>query len=395
MNASITRVSLAHPRLRSSAPQALDERGARVVLGAAASIDLAEAPAVSIVPAADSLFGPRGATVTADGALWIADTGHHRLLGWSQLPRHDGAPADWLIGQPHFAHEGRNAGAAVTAHRFNVPTGICACGEGLALADAWNHRVLIWFRAPRSSHQRADLVLGQADFSGSRINRGSARPAADSLYWPYGVHWDGARLWVADTGNRRVLRWDGLPTRDGQRADRVLGQTDFDCRDENAGGAVDAASLRWPHAITHWRGQLCVADAGNNRVLLWRDDPDRDHAPSDHVLGQADMFGVDHNRGEYYPTAGGFNMPYGLAVHRDRLLVADTANSRLLRFGAPEHSEADALAGQIGFMDKGDNRWQPLARDSICWPYALAVSGDTCLVIDSGNNRVLLWELAE
>lgn len=394
MNATITRVSLAHPRQRSSAPPALDPHGARVVLGAAASIDLADAPAVSIMPAADSLFGPRGAAVTADGALWIADTGHHRLLGWSQLPRQDGAPADWLIGQPDFAHEGRNARTAVTAHSFNVPTGICACGEGLVVADAWNHRVLIWLRAPRSSHQPADIVLGQADFSGGEINRGHDRPAADSLYWPYGVHWDGMSLWVADTGNRRVLRWNALPTWHGQPADRVLGQADFRRRDENAGGAVDAASLRWPHAITHWRDQLCVADAGNNRVLLWQRDPERDYVPSDRVIGQDDMHGVDHNRGEYYPTAGGFNMPYGLAVHRGRLLVADTANSRILRFGAPEDTEADALVGQVGFMDKGDNRWQPVARDSICWPYALAVHGETCLVVDSGNNRVLLWEFA-
>ena len=394
MDATIMRVSLARPRFRSQAPLALDASGARVVLGAAASIDSAAAPVQSIVPAADSLFGPRGATVTADGALWIADTGHHRLLGWPQVPTHDGEPARWLIGQPDFAHEGRNARADVNARSFNVPTGICACGEGLAVADAWNHRVLIWHHAPRASHQPADVVLGQSDVAGGEINRGQQEPAADTLYWPYGVHWDGASLWVADTGNRRVLRWNAMPSHHGQPADRVLGQPDFTHRDENAGGAVDAASLRWPHAVTHWRGWLCVADAGNNRVLLWRQKPDRDYQPGDRMLGQADMHGTDHNRGEYYPTAGGFNMPYGLAVYRDRLFVADTANSRVLCFATPDHSEAEALAGQAGFMDKGDNRWQPVARDSICWPYALAVHGETCLVVDSGNNRVLLWDFA-
>jgi sugar lactone lactonase YvrE len=388
---NVQRVSLAHPRLRATAPAALDASGARVVLGAGTT-DIDAALATPITPAANSLFGPRGATVTADGALWVTDTGHHRLLGWQRLPQHDGTPADWLIGQPTFSREGRNAHEDVNAHSLNVPTGICACGDGLAVADAWNHRVLIWDRAPHASHQPADRVLGQADFASAAINRGRDRPAGDTLYWPYGVYWDGIRLWVADTGNRRVLCWNGLPGRNGAAADRVLGQPDFEHRDENA-GAIDAASLRWPHAITHWRGRLCVADAGNNRILMWSQAPSRDHAASDALLGQSSALGVDHNRGEYWPTAGSFNMPYGLAVHRDRLFVADTANSRLLRFDAPDTGSADAVAAQAGFTDKGDNRWLPAARDSLCWPYALAVHGDTCVIADSGNNRVLLWDI--
>jgi len=192
------------------------------------------------------------------------------------------------------------------------------------------------------------------------------------------VAWDGARLWVADTGNRRVLRFAGLPRHDGSAADLVLGQPDFEHRDENAGN-VGAATLRWPHAVIVWQQQLCVADAGNNRVLL---------------LGQRDALALDHNRGEYWPSAHSFNMPYGLALHGERLFVADTANSRLLRFDSPRVAEAQAVAGQAGFADKGDNRWQAAARDSLCWPYALTFAGDTAVVVDSGNNRVLLWDVA-
>ncbi|QBB72114.1 hypothetical protein ELE36_18040 [Pseudolysobacter antarcticus] len=393
MTIEVTRVSLAPPRQRMASAPALDPRGARVVLGGEPKITgIDAAPATSIVPAADTLFGPRGATITADGALWIADSGHHRLLGWKQIPQHDGTPADWLIGQPDFAAEGRNAHADVNAHSMNVPTGACACGDGLAIADAWNHRVLIWFRAPRSSHQPADCVLGQKDFSSAQINRGMDTPNADTLYWPYGVYWDGARLWVADTGNRRVLRWNGLPANNGQPAELVLGQPDFTHRDENA-GTVNVAGFRWPHALTHWQGRLCIADAGNNRVLLWSHDPSKNHTPADALLGQADAQIVDHNRGHYWPTARSFNMPYGLAVHRDRLFIADTANSRVVRFDAPDQEAATALGGQIGFTDKGDNRWLPEQRDSLCWPYALTIFGDTCLVVDSGNNRVLLWDV--
>jgi sugar lactone lactonase YvrE len=387
MTAAATKVSLARTRERPVAPLALRACGARVVLGAADGF------AESIMPSSHRLFGPRGAAVTADGALWVADTGHHRLLGWPALPAHDNASAEWLIGQPRFGAEGRNANGAVHGASLNVPTGVCACGEGLAVADAWNHRVLIWHRAPRTSHRPADVVLGQPDDRSNQINRGAEGPGANTLYWPYGVFWDGTRLWVVDTGNRRVLRFSGLPQHHGAAAELVLGQPDFEQRDENAGGP-GAATLRWPHAVARWQGCLCVADAGNNRVLIWHRDPTINMAPSDAILGQVDARALDHNRGEYWPSERSFNMPYGLAVHHDRLFVADTANSRLLRFEGPGLAQAQALAGQPGFADKGDNRWQAVARDSLCWPYALTFAGDTAVVVDSGNNRVLLWDVA-
>jgi hypothetical protein len=86
-------------------------------------------------------------------------------------------------------------------------------------------------------------------------------------------------------------------------------------------------------------------------------------------------------------------MPYGLTFHRDRLIVADTANSRLLGF-AHAAGEAAWLAGQRGFTDRGDNRWGPPMRDSLCWPYGVAACGGTVVIADSGNNRVLLWDAA-
>lgn len=382
------KISLARPRARDAAPQALAAEGARVVLGVHDS--LMGGP---LAPADHTLFGPRGATITADGTLWVADTGHHRLLGWPTLPTHDAEPATWLIGQPNFGAEGRNAKGGVHAASLNVPTGICACGEGLAVADAWNHRVLIWHSAPRNSHQPADVVLGQEDMNANLANRGADHPSASTMHWPYGVFWDGARLWVCDTGNRRVLRFDGLPQSNATVADLVLGQPDFDHRDEN-GGEVSGATLRWPHAIALWQNHLCVADAGNNRVLLWAHDPANNMAPSDIILGQGDSDALDHNRGEYYPCANSFNMPYGLAVHKDQLFVSDTANSRVMRFDSPLLPDAQALIGQKSFADKGDNRWQLAERDSLCWPYALAVQGNTMVLVDSGNNRVLLWEVA-
>jgi DNA-binding beta-propeller fold protein YncE len=278
-----------------------------------------------------------------------------------------------------------------------VPSGIACEGSALAVADAWNHRVLLWHDGLTRSHQPPDVVLGQQDRKGGLANRGQVTPRADTLNWCYGVALAGGRLFIADTGNRRVLVFDKLPTRDGASADLVLGERDFVTRDENAGGPAGPVGMRWPHGIAVADGALLVADAGDNRVMVWRALPRVNGAPCDFVLGQRDCTLVDHNQAAYLPTASAMNMPYGLAVLGKSLVVADTANSRLLGFDLEKLSpgaSARSLAGQPAFTDKGDNRWTLAARDSVCWPYAVAASGSTLVVADSGNNRVLLWERA-
>lgn len=367
----------------------LDPAGARVILGGDGGL-LAE----PITPAPHRLFGPRGVCLHPDGALWVTDTGHHRLLGWRRLPAADDAPAEILLGQPGFGREGRNARGPVTGATLNVPTGVAAFRGGLAVADAWNHRVLIWRRPPEGADCPADIVLGQADAESGLPNRGADAPRADTLHWPYGVAEAGGRLVVCDTGNRRVLLWND-PQASGQPADLVLGQAGFDCRDENAGGPVAAHSMRWPHMAVGWRGGLAVADAGNNRVMLWHGFPEGHGQPADAILGQAGPEGCDLNRGGYYPSAAALNMPYALAVLADRLAVGDTANSRLVGFAAATTgAAAERLSGQADFASKGDNRWGMAARDSLCWPYGLAARGGVLAVADSGNNRVLLWDAA-
>jgi hypothetical protein len=397
------RVSLAtytDPALRGTlspaSPRAMmDPRGPSAVLGYQCD---AEALASPIAPAADSLFGPRGAAIASDrGPLIVCDTGHHRLLIWNTMPGTDGAPADIVIGQVGFHAEGRNGKGAPGAATLNVPTGVAAANGVLAIADAWNHRVLIWTRMPEQNNQPADIVLGQADFAQTKANRGSDAAAAHSLNWCYGVALIGGKLLVADTGNRRVLIWNSVPCENGQPADIVVGQGDFACRDENAGRDAGLTGMRWPHGLAMIGSRLLVSDAGNNRIMVWDRVPDRPGAPCDFVLGQKDGQSLEHNRGTYLPTAQSLNMPYSLAVSDEWLIAADTANSRMIGWRLDEigpDAEARGIAGQPNFTSKGDNRWQPAVRDSLCWPYGLSISGRVAVIADSGNNRVLLWELA-
>lgn len=376
------------------APPLLDPAGPRIELGGA---DPLVGP---VMPAADTMFGPRGAWSFPDGTLWVADTGHHRLLGWARPPERDGQPADWVLGQPGFDREGRNALGSASALTMNVPCGVAPYGErGMAVADAWNHRVLVWREVPRESHVPADFVLGQVDFAGQSPNRaddvqGGERAAADTLHWPFQVLVHGGRLYVADGGNRRVLVWRELPDDSGVPADFALGQPDRTSRSDNAGGAPNAATMRWPHDLAVHDGDLVVTDAGNNRVMIWDGRPDDDGVPCARVLGQTDFESVDHNRSSYWPDARCLNMPYGVSVTPDGVLaVADTANSRLVGFrSTATGAEAVLMTGQDNFAAKGDNRWQAQTRDSLCWPYGLRFVGGRAIVCDTGNHRVLLWQ---
>jgi NHL repeat-containing protein len=384
------------PQERATPIPVLRPSGPIAILG---GVSGADGLAIPVKPGATTLFGPRGASVIeTNGPLWVSDTGHHRLLGWRHVPHEDGVPADWVIGQPDAASEGRNAKGCPGPATLNVPTGIASCDGGMVVADAWNHRVLVWHAAPRDRDVPADIVLGQPDFSSVESNRGADSPSASSLFWPYGVHWDGARLWVADTGNRRVLMLKGLPELDGQSADLVLGQRDFTTRDENGGGEPNGSSMRWPHGIALWNDCLCVADAGNNRIMAWQKIPMNNNASCDWILGQRDSRQVDHNQSLYWPDARSLNMPYGIASVGDWLIVADTANSRLIAWHADDcntGAPARALSGQPDLHAKGDNRWRAPMRDSLCWPYAVAHRNGVAVISDSGNNRIVIAALAE
>ena len=358
--------------------------------------------AIPLAPSNIEMFGPRAACLISEtGPLWVSDTGHHRLLGWQNLPTIDSQPADWVIGQPNFNSEGQNAKGKTRNNTLNVPTGICGCGEGLAVADAWNHRVLIWKSLPEDSNVPADLVLGQADFNSNQPNRGTLTAAANTLNWCYGVFYHQGKLFVADTGNRRLLIWHQLPEENGQPADVVLGQPDMESRDENGGGTPTASTMRWCHDITVWDNNLVVTDAGNNRVMIWQGIPTENNAPCTVVTGQKTFDLVEMNQGVYFPKADSLSMPYGVAATQDWLLVTDTANSRLLAWKKPQSilslqgADADLVIGQNNFHSKGENRDYGLpTRDSLNWSYGVNVHNNTAVIADSGNNRVLLWKIS-
>ena len=230
----------------------------------------------------DAQTRPRG--VARFGAdLYVAETERHRVVVMSGR-LDSGAPIARVIGPPDAQLSLANAGSAPSSSSLRSPRSVSVDEAHVVVADTGNHRVLVFPRKTGSGE--AGLVLGQLDFTSAASNRGGSAGAA-TLSAPESVYTDGKRLVVADTGNHRVLVWNDFPTKNGQPADLVLGQTTTTGRLANRGGAASAATMAAPGGVHMVGGALYVADTGNSRVLRFGK-LGAMGAAADVVLGQPD-----------------------------------------------------------------------------------------------------------
>ena len=140
-------------------------------------------------------------------------------------------------------------------------------------------------------------------------------------------------------------------------------------------------------------------------MLGWRPQPESDR-DADLVIGQPDFTSAEE--WPYGPhTNDRMRFPYAVCLETgsdsgtdagQTLAVADTANNRILLWDGmpdgPVGRGADWVLAQPDFGSNGENRWTSVQRDTLCWPYGLALCGDTLAVADSGNNRVMIWRNA-
>lgn len=274
----------------------------------------------------DGYTSPRSVAVGA-GKMAVADTGAHRVVIYESIPADGTARPTVVLGQPDFDTQE----ADCDEFSLNSPGSAYITPDAkLIVADNGNSRVLVWNSIPTALEQgrRADVVLGQVDFTHCGANAGGgAVPARSTMRGPVGVWSDGVRLAVADTVNSRVLLWDDIRNlQSGQEPSRVLGQPDFDSATL---AAPDRRTLAFPRAVTSNGTFLAVSDS-NNRVLLWNAWPSQDEQPADVVIGQRDF--VQNEDDDSIESAQSLDSPFGITFHQDRLLVVDEGNHRLLIF---------------------------------------------------------------
>lgn len=336
---------------------------------------------------AGSLSGPAGTPASDGTALYVPDTGNHRVLYWTTAPVAN-TQANFVLGQSDATSNTANRGGAPTLATLNAPAGVAASGTRLAVADRGNHRVLLWNQTPTASGQAANLVLGQASAGGSTANAGGV--SAATMSGPAAVATDGTRLAVADTGNHRVLLYQSWPTANGQAADLILGQsaptTNF-----ASGALASATRYRAPTTVARAGNRLLVVDRDAHRVLIWPTLPTSASEQPTVVMGQQDFTSASADSGGSV-SAYGLDNPYGVASDGTVLVVSDVFNHRVLiwkNLPTQNRQPADIVLGQTTLGSGGINTGGPAS--GLHGPSAVWLAGGRLYVADTDNSRVLIW----
>jgi uncharacterized protein (TIGR03437 family) len=394
--------------------------------------------------ASDTLLGAVGGLAFGADTLFVADS---NVLGFTpsnsrvllfqhvseampsptaQIPAYSGicpvcvGQANLVLGQPDFL--GFNF--HTTQAGMREATAVATDGRVVAVADTGNNRVLLWLSMPTSNGQPADVVLGQTTFN-------FVAPivaTASSFRGPEGVWIQNGKLFVADTGNNRILIWNSIPTTNNQPADVELGQSNFTsvsavpatCAPPPAPAPFPPCALLPgtqgtmldPDSVTSDGVRLFVADTGYNRVLIWNSIPTQNGKPSDVEIGQPNFVSTLANdvadlcpavSPGVYPAECGrtLNEPSFVLSNGTQLFVAD-GNDRVLIFNqipTQNAAEADVVLGQpdefASVVTSVTSLFYPLLLQSGAavdpTPTSLAWDGTNLYVADPSNRRVLVY----
>jgi uncharacterized protein (TIGR03437 family) len=388
-----------------------------------ADIELGQADFLSSVAATTALSkttlaGPSGLTFDPAGRLLVADKLQRVLVFPAGLTANTAATRILGVAQQQA---GQPPPAAVSAVSIGTALGVAATGGVVVVTDTGNNRMLVYGSVdtwPAESVQfspTASAVIGQSSFSGATANQGNPDPSSGTLNLPFDVAYGSGEFYVADANNNRVLVYSSTVNGPAATASRVIGQLDFAYRAPNLIEGKEFGTVgsgAWGSAILDYSAtppHLYVADTLNNRILGFNNfNTMQNGQVADLVIGQPDFFRAQINyptNTATTPTAQGLNEPTALAVDSaGNLYVADTGNSRVLRFPAPFASgktnseSADLVLGQTSFT----NTVTDPTSQTMSAPVGLAftqagadvsqTSQGFLAVADNVHNRVLFFQ---
>ena len=357
------------------------------------------------------LSGPAGIaldTSVSPPILYIADSGNNRVLAYKYSTQMTpGAPADLVIGQINrFSNAAQNPANGGREIGLNNPTGLAVDSAGnLYVADTGNNRILRFPApfAPANANEFPNMVIGQKSFATATANLNgiSASTLGTAVSSSRcGIAFDpSGNLWVADTGNSRVLRFPVSVLATGANfpaADMVLGQSTF-TTNAVTGGRSSTSSLQGPTGLSiDSAGNLYVADE-LFRVLIF-------NAPLSTGESASAILGDDNFSAATSATQVALNNPLGVLGLVSGPIVADTNNNRLMAYQSPSQwtvaanqtsPNANAVVGQTSFTANKANQGNgDASASSLSSPTDLATAMQELYVVDSANNRVLVFNLS-
>jgi sugar lactone lactonase YvrE len=285
------------------------------------------------------------AVSTGGGILYVADPSNERVLWWNSATSfYTGRGADGVIGQADFASNLENRGASTLAgDMLSDPQALAADSSGgVWIADTGNNRVLHFKKPTAGADAQADIVIGQSDFAS--YNSGTTRYLLNS---PQAVALDlSGNVWVADNANYRILEFaksdiDAWSSGNSIPASVVLGQTSY--TDGTRATTSAYSFLTLGELNFDASGNLWVADASNNRVLGFYA-----NTLANYTYGQNTSADVVLGEPDFATNSGGttqstMQSPFGVAADASGdIWVSDEINNRILEFTVPVSSGMNA-----------------------------------------------------
>jgi DNA-binding beta-propeller fold protein YncE len=220
--------------------------------------------------------GPYGITYDSTSAhLFVSEEENSRLSIFNGAALSNDMNASDVLGQyddsltnpqPVYTKGAGNNGPNKLG--LNSPEGsaVDSIHHRLFVGDVGNNRVLVYNLNTDDSFPDhiPDFVLGQPTFA-----TGAALTTQSRMITPVKIFYDGTnnRLFVADSGNNRVLVYDVSTISNGMNASIVLGQPNF-----GTGAALTTqARMNDPEGVTYdfAHNHVFIADRGNNRILVF------------------------------------------------------------------------------------------------------------------------------
>ncbi len=323
---------------------------------------------------------PLGINCVSPGTLRLVDAQNGVVIACeAMLQLTNQQPAAYVIGQPTMTSA--TFGSAPNSGNMNVTWGLATQGPGDAN---------LLFAADQFSNRVLAFALPIAGSQPSATfllgQDGQFTTTADAatqsnLSQPLSLNVVNDTLVVADANNNRVLIFHTLPTDASAQPDTVVGQPSF----TTAWRGCDAGSFQFPMAAVLAAGRLYVADTRNNRVLLWLTIPQAGVAPpADGVIGQPSFTSCAPAA---TPSSNTLLTPRGLHWDGSYFYIADSSNHRVLIYqGAPDASTNPAYL--VGQQDYQKNTACGSA-ECLNLPKGITSDANTIYVVDTNNDRVL------
>lgn len=243
-----------------------------------------------------------------------------------------------------------------------------------------------------STNMSASVVVGQQNFTSSSANQGGS-VAANTLQSPRKSILVNGKWIVADATNNRVLIFNQIPASNNASASIVIGQPDMTSNSQNQGIPTTPAAntLRTPNALASDGTRLFISDSDNHRVLVFNQIPTSNNASADLVLGQSTFTTRANGDGST------MNNPQDIALHGDKIIISDLNNHRVLVWNTlpsvnSQSSTASVVIGQTNLSNKSINQGGSAGANTLRSPVGIAVFPDGKLAVsDSFNNRVLIY----